>query len=88
MSRLALFTLGPPRLDHDGVPVPIRRRRVMALLVYLAVTGRTHRRDTLAALFYPEHDQSQARARLRRTLSWASGPPSRETIKRIPAWAT
>jgi hypothetical protein len=37
------------------VPVPIR--------------GRTQRRDTLAASFYPEHNQRQARARLQRTLS-------------------
>ena len=69
MSHLALYTLGSPRIERDGVPVPIRRRRVIALLVHLAVTGRTHRRDSLATLFYPEHDQSQARARLRRTLS-------------------
>jgi len=69
MSCLALYTFGSPRLERDGVPVPIRRRRVTALLVYLAVTGRTHRRDALATLFYPEHDQGQARARLRRTLS-------------------
>ena len=69
MSRLALFCLGAPRIERDGVTVSVRRRRAIALLVYLSVTGRRHSRDTLATLFYPEHDQSQARAGLRRTLS-------------------
>ena len=69
MARLALYLLGPPRIERDGVTVQIRRRNVIALLVYLAVTGRSHSRDTLATLFWPEHDQSGARAGLRRTLA-------------------
>jgi DNA-binding SARP family transcriptional activator len=56
MSRLALFLLGAPLVEHDGVPVHVRRRKVVALLAYLA------------ALFYPEQDQRQARGRLRRAL--------------------
>jgi hypothetical protein len=39
MSRLALYLLGPPRLELDGEPVEIGRRRAVALLAYLAVTG-------------------------------------------------
>ena len=69
MSRLALYVLGPPRIERDGVPVQIRRRNIVALLAYLAVTGRSHSRDALATLFWPEHDQSGARAGLRRTLA-------------------
>jgi non-specific serine/threonine protein kinase len=41
----------------------------MALLAYLAVTGRSHSRDRLATLFWPDYDQTRARATLRRTLS-------------------
>jgi predicted ATPase/DNA-binding SARP family transcriptional activator len=61
--------LGVPRLEQDGVPVSVQRRKVFALLIYLAVTGGSHTRDTLAALFWPDESQSQARAALRRALS-------------------
>jgi serine/threonine protein kinase/predicted ATPase len=69
MSRLALFLLGPPRIECNGEPIEVRRRKAMALIVYLAVTGRSHSRDALATLFWPEHDQSRARAGLRRALA-------------------
>lgn len=39
MSRLALYLLGPPRVERDGVPVPIHRREALALLAHLAVSG-------------------------------------------------
>jgi DNA-binding SARP family transcriptional activator len=51
MSRLALFLLGPPRIECNGEPVEIRRRKAMALIIYLAVTGRSHSRDALATFF-------------------------------------
>ncbi len=69
MSRLALYLLGPPRIERDGQPVDVGRRKAVALLAYLAVTGQGHSRDALATLFWPEHDQSRARAGLRRTLA-------------------
>src|SRR5262245_49407068 len=46
--RLRLF--GIPELSLGGQPVTLRRRSAMALLAYLAVTGRTHRRELLATL--------------------------------------
>jgi predicted ATPase/DNA-binding SARP family transcriptional activator len=69
MSRLALYLLGPPRLELDGEPVQISRRKVVALLAYLAVTGTPHSRDALATLLWRERSQSRARAYLRRALS-------------------
>jgi predicted ATPase len=69
MSRLALYLLGPPRIELDGRPVQISRRKVVALLAYLAVTGTPHSRDSLATLLWPERSQSRARAYLRRALS-------------------
>jgi DNA-binding SARP family transcriptional activator len=68
MSQLALHLLGPPRLELDGQVVQVSRRKAMALLAYLAVTGRCHSRDSIATLLWPELDQSTARARLRRAL--------------------
>jgi predicted ATPase/DNA-binding SARP family transcriptional activator len=69
LPQLALYLLGSPRLERDGTLVGIQRRKVVALLIYLAVTGKSHPRDSLAAFFWPEHDQVNARAALRRTLS-------------------
>jgi predicted ATPase/DNA-binding SARP family transcriptional activator len=41
----------------------------VALLAYLAITGESHSRDTLATLLWPEQDQSRARAGLRAALA-------------------
>lgn len=68
MSQLRLFVLGYPQLEQDGVPVDINLRKAWALLIYLAMTGEAHSRDLLATLFWPENDQSSARANLRRVL--------------------
>ncbi|MFL7808279.1 MAG: BTAD domain-containing putative transcriptional regulator, partial [Anaerolineae bacterium] len=69
MSQLAIHLFGPPRVELDGEEVHIPRRKALALLAYMAATARTHSRDALAALLWPEYDQSSARAELRRMLS-------------------
>jgi predicted ATPase/DNA-binding SARP family transcriptional activator len=69
MARLALRLLGPPRVEVDGEPVHIGRRKALALLAYLAVTARPHTRDSLATLLWPSYDQAGARGELRRMLS-------------------
>ncbi len=69
MSSLNIRLLGPPVVKVDGHPIKVDTRKAIALLAYLAVTGQEHGRDTLAALLWPESDQSRARAALRRTLS-------------------
>lgn len=66
---LHLYLFGAPRLERYGQPVVLDTRKATALLAYLAVTGQRHGRDALAALLYPDYDQSRARATLRRTLS-------------------
>src|SRR5262245_66638613 len=69
MSQLKLFLLGAPRVECAGAPIEVDTRKAIALLAYLAITRRTHSRDALATLLWPEHDQTRARAVLRRTLS-------------------
>lgn len=64
MAQLRLDLLGSPQANIDGEPVAFARRKAQALLIYLAVQGGTHRRDTLATLFWPELDQTRARAGL------------------------
>jgi DNA-binding SARP family transcriptional activator len=69
MSRLALLLLGSPRIERDGAPVRVDRRKSMALNANLAMTRESHRRDTLATLLWPEYSQSRARAGLRAALA-------------------
>ena len=66
MSILQLLLLGPPRLERDNVPVDLERRKALALLAFLAVTGEAQPREALATLLWPDHDESQAHAYLRR----------------------
>ncbi|MCC7358876.1 MAG: AAA family ATPase [Anaerolineales bacterium] len=66
---LQLFLLGAPRLELAGAAVPLERRKALALLAYLTVTGQAQPRDALAALLWPEANAAEARAALRRTLS-------------------
>jgi hypothetical protein len=49
MKVLNVFLFGPPRLAREGEAVPVNRRKMLALLAYLLVTGQPHSRDALAA---------------------------------------
>ncbi len=69
MSHLLVSLLGSPRLERDGEPIIVDRRKAIALMAYLAVMRQRQSRDTLATLLWPEGDQSHARAALRCTLS-------------------
>lgn len=70
---IRLWLLGPPRIERDGRVVEPDTRKATALLSYLAVTNRFHGRETVAALLWPEMDDTHARAALRRTLSSLRG---------------
>ena len=69
MAELSLILLGAPRVLFGGAPVAFDTRKAIALLAYLAVTGQPQQRDALAALLWPDADQTRARGALRRTLS-------------------
>jgi predicted ATPase/DNA-binding SARP family transcriptional activator/uncharacterized protein HemY len=69
MSQLYMHLLGSPRIELDGSPLVVDRRKAIAILVYLVLTKQAHSRDTLATLFWPDYDQRSARANLRRTVS-------------------
>jgi DNA-binding SARP family transcriptional activator len=68
-SQLELHLLGPPRVELEGLPLEIKRRKALALLIYLAVNGDRQRRDSLATMLWPESSQQSARKALRRDLS-------------------
>lgn len=65
MPQLLLRLLGAPYVERSGVSLVLPTRKTTALLAYLAVTGQPHRRDALAALLWPEADQTRARGSLR-----------------------
>ena len=68
-ARISIQLLGPVRVEVAGAPLAVDTRKAIALLAYLAVTGRPASRESLAALLWPEADGADARAALRRTLS-------------------
>src|SRR5512138_1651439 len=69
MNSLRFFLFGAPRIERDGRDLDLSRRKSIALLAYLVVSAQTYNRDALATLFWPEYDQSSARANLRREIS-------------------
>ena len=67
--RLDIRLLGPPEAQVDGTPIPVDTRKAIAILALLAADERPYARDELAALLWPESDDTAARGALRRTLS-------------------
>ena len=65
MHGLRISLLGPPHIECGGTLVRFASRKSLALLAYMAITRRIHRRDTLATMFWPDSDQSAARQSLR-----------------------
>jgi len=68
MSHLAIFALGPLRIELDGQPLQTSRHKALALLVYLAMNPEKQSRAVLSALLWPDYEQEKAYAYLRRTL--------------------
>ena len=72
MSRLAVRLLGGFQVELDGEAVyAFKTDKARALLAYLVVeSAHPHRRETLAALLWPDRPDSAARANLRQALSY------------------
>jgi DNA-binding SARP family transcriptional activator/predicted ATPase len=68
LADVSLRLFGTPRLDVDGEPTQLGRRKAMALLSYLAVTRSRHHRETLATLLWPESGPDAAYSALRNVL--------------------
>jgi DNA-binding SARP family transcriptional activator/predicted ATPase len=70
MAQLALYLLGTFQLTLDGKWITrFRSDKLRALLAYLAVeSGRPHRREVLAGLFWPDYPDQVALSNLRKSL--------------------
>jgi DNA-binding SARP family transcriptional activator/predicted ATPase len=69
-GQLQLSVLGKPDIKRAGQPlVELVATKDRALLIYLAVTGRSYSRSTLAGLLWGEVAEERARANLRMALS-------------------
>ncbi|MGC9336222.1 MAG: AfsR/SARP family transcriptional regulator, partial [Anaerolineae bacterium] len=70
MGELRLELLGRPRLVCDGTPLaPWTLQKSVALLAYLAVTGRTRNRSALAGLLWPDLPEASACSNLRKVVA-------------------
>jgi DNA-binding SARP family transcriptional activator len=70
MARLSIRLLGSFQVDIEALPPPIfESNKVRALLAYLVLEcQRTHNREKLAALFWPEMPSKRANANLSQAL--------------------
>jgi DNA-binding SARP family transcriptional activator/tetratricopeptide (TPR) repeat protein len=69
-QRRYLRCLGQPvLLAPSGEPVRFRTKKHLALLIYIAVEARSHRRDRLAELLWPRSTVAEARHSLATALS-------------------
>ena len=68
MKTLSIRWLGLPSIELDGQELSFERRKGVALLAFLSVSGKPQTRSSLATLFWPEIERKSALAYLRRTL--------------------
>lgn len=69
-AELQLFAFGRFRIQKDGQPLAgLVSAKAQALLIYLAVTGKTCSRPALAGLLWGDMPEETARANLRLTLT-------------------
>jgi DNA-binding SARP family transcriptional activator/predicted ATPase len=69
-NRLTFKLLGKPHINLNDQPLTgFISSKAQALLLYLAVTGRPHSRETLAGLLWGDMSEAQAAKNLRNVLS-------------------
>jgi DNA-binding SARP family transcriptional activator/tetratricopeptide (TPR) repeat protein len=92
---LEIRVMGPLEVRVDGRQLIVDTRKALAILALLAVEHRPFGRDELAALLWPESDDSSARGALRRTLSvlraaldnrWLEVDRARVSLDRTQLW--
>ncbi len=95
MSEVRLYLFGAPRIEYEGKPVRVERRKALALAAYLALAQQPPTRDIVADLLWPELDHEHARSALRSTLraltttvpiEWIQADRSTLALKQDVVW--
>ncbi len=68
-QSICVYLLGPMRIERDGAPIRLPRRKVESLLAYLILHPEQHTRDRLATLLWGDSSDEQARHSLRTALA-------------------
>ena len=68
MTAVRVYLFGSPIIIHDDVPLPITSQKAQALFYFLISNRQAHSREKLAALFWGETSERQAKGSLRNTL--------------------
>jgi predicted ATPase/DNA-binding SARP family transcriptional activator len=68
MPALKVYLFGSPTITCHDVPLPITSQKAQALFYYLISNRQAHSREKLAALFWGETSERQAKGSLRNTL--------------------
>jgi len=79
-----LYLLGPVRFGYGARRIDLPSVRWVALLAYLGRCGGWVRREVLATLFWPEHDDHGASLNLRQTLQTIVRSPAGVGLQREP----
>lgn len=69
MSQRTISLLGSPSIAVDGEPIRVDTRKAVAMVAFLALNPGAQSREALAALLWPDLNQTRSLAALRRTLS-------------------
>jgi len=80
-SDLRLYLFGMPRLEYQQSPVPIDRRKALALAAYLGVFETRQSREVIVSLLWSDLDQEHGRSALRSTLHSLTAPVPFEWIQ-------
>ena len=78
-----MSVLGEIKVARDGKELALPpSRKARALLIYLAITGRTHRRERLCAMFWdtPDDPRGALRSSLSRLRAVVDGPDRRRIV--------
>ncbi|MDJ0753850.1 MAG: BTAD domain-containing putative transcriptional regulator [Ardenticatenaceae bacterium] len=78
--------LGAVEFIHKGDRYPLRLKKGIALVVYLASNPKRHNREKIATLLWPDHDQKRAFSNLRRTLYKLNRTPFGSWIQSEADW--
>ena len=81
MNDLRLYLFGLPRIEYQGHPLKIERRKAIALAAYLACAEHRQSRDILADLLWPNLDRDHARSALRSALLALTTPVATNWIE-------